>query len=79
MHTVPGRAVHGETTVHKGWYGGFVGEFDIPIENPATSWEARLKFKRNVFDLKVILILVCTRSPINDTGPMHLLVYDKML
>ena len=56
MYTVPGRAVHGMSTVHKGWYGGFIGEFDVPLVNPATTWEARLKFKRNVFDLKVGLL-----------------------
>lgn len=50
---IAGKTMNGKTTVHRSWYGGFVGELDIPIENPASAWEATLKFRRRIFELKV--------------------------
>ncbi|XP_072025623.1 uncharacterized protein [Amphiura filiformis] len=50
---IRGEPVYGETTVHKAWYSGFVGEFEIELENPATSWDAIITFPRRVFDLEV--------------------------
>ncbi len=72
---VRGKSIRARSSIHRAWYGGFVGEFEVTIENPATSWEAVLKFPRKVHDLKVSHKLLAIVSAQTDLATLH---FDSM-